>query len=48
MGPPSVLDWLVALLRDWGVGLDISLYEEAIKYRFDPDDLLPETGNSCP
>jgi GxxExxY protein len=34
------LDWFVALVRDWGVGLDLSLYEEAIKHRFDPGKLL--------
>jgi hypothetical protein len=28
------------LLRDWGVGLDLSLYEAAIKHFFNPRDVL--------
>jgi GxxExxY protein len=43
-----VLDWLVALLRDWGVGLDLSLYEAAIKHRFDPDNLFPKPEIRAP
>jgi GxxExxY protein len=39
-GSSHFLDWFVALLRDWGVGLDLSLYEDAIKHRFDPNKLL--------
>jgi hypothetical protein len=43
-----LLDWLIALLRDWGVGLDISLYEEAIQHRFNPDNLLAKPEIRAP
>ena len=33
----------ISLLRDWGVGLDISLYEAAIRRHFDPQDLLAKS-----
>lgn len=44
----SCLDWLIALLRDWGVGLDLSLYEEAIKHRYNSNNLLAKPEIRAP
>jgi GxxExxY protein len=37
-------EWFIAVLRDWGVGLDISLYEAVVKHRFNPNDVFPKSG----
>jgi GxxExxY protein len=40
----NLMEWFIALLRDWGVGLDISLYESAVKHRFDPNNAFQRLG----
>jgi len=40
VGTSRLKDWLISLLRDWGVGLELSLYEAAIKHFHNPTDLL--------
>ncbi len=47
-GSSCLSEWLIALLRDWGVGLDLSLYEAAIKHHFNPDNLLPKPEIRAP
>jgi GxxExxY protein len=37
-------EWFIAVLRDWGVGLDISLYEAIVVNRFNPNDVFPKLG----
>ena len=44
----SFLDWFIALLRDWGVGLDLSLYEAAIEHRFNPNDSFAKPAIRAP
>ncbi len=39
-GTARLKDLLISLFRDWGVGLDLSLYEAAIEHFFNPQDLL--------
>ena len=40
IGTARIEDLLISLLRDWGVGLDLSLYEAAVGHFFNPQDLL--------
>ena len=35
-------------LRDWGVGLDISLYEAVVKNRFDPENAFQKLAVLAP
>ena len=42
LGPTDLRDWLVELLRDWGVGLDFSLYESAARQVFSANEGFPK------
>jgi GxxExxY protein len=32
-GEPDIREWTIAAVRDWGTGLDVALYEEAVTHR---------------